>query len=230
MNEKNKNQTSVIRTYRKRSTHYDSSVTLFNLFKPFGFDIPAWRDQAVDALELKRGDVVVDIGCGTGLNFPLLYEAVGPTGKIIGVDLSNTMLDQAHQMIVEQGWQNVELVCSDAAEYRFPTDVDSILSTFALILVPDCGGVVANGCKALRSGGRFSILGMAWPTGWSLHWRYVFFWLRSYGLTGERLEQRPWRTIWNTMDDQLADVIRNRFWYGFFYLTSGTRQLTEDEK
>ena len=47
---------------------------------------------------LKDGDTVVDIGCGTGLNFPLLHRVVGPNGTIIGVDLSETMLAQARHM------------------------------------------------------------------------------------------------------------------------------------
>ncbi len=59
------------------------------------FDITAWRKQAVSALKLKRGDIVVDVGCGTGSNFPLIEEIIGAEGKIIAVDLSQEMLDQA---------------------------------------------------------------------------------------------------------------------------------------
>jgi len=100
----------VTRAYRKRSSRYDRTVSLFNLFGPFGFNIPVWRCEAVRALDLQRGDTVVDIGCGTGLNFPLLQEAIGPEGRIIGVDLSDAMLAQAHRRAVENDWQNVELV------------------------------------------------------------------------------------------------------------------------
>ena len=224
MNRKRSNQQKVIHTYHKRSIHYDTFVRLFDLFSSFGFDITAWRLAAVQALNLKPGDTVVDIGCGTGLNFPILHDVIGPQGKIIAVDLSESMLEQAHQNTIENGLQNVELVCSDAALYQFPADLDGILSTFALILVPDCGRVVFNGCQALRPGGHFSILDMCWPAGWSFNWRHLFFFLRSYGVTLETLQRRPWQTIWRTMEENLLEVARKRFWFGMMYQISGERQ------
>ena len=51
------------------------------------------------ALGLRPGDTVVDIACGTGLNFPLLEEAIGPDGRIVGVDLTDAMLAQAQRRI-----------------------------------------------------------------------------------------------------------------------------------
>jgi ubiquinone/menaquinone biosynthesis C-methylase UbiE len=89
-------------------------VSLFNLFRPFGLDVPGWRREAIQMLDLTRGDMVVDIGCGTGLNFPLLQEVIGSEGKIIGVDLSDAMLDKARRRALENDWKNVELVCMDA--------------------------------------------------------------------------------------------------------------------
>ena len=213
----------IAQTYRKRSACYDSTVSFFNRFRSFGFDIPAWRFTAVQALDLKPGDTAVDLGCGTGLNFPLIQDAINPDGKIIGVDLSDAMLEKARKQNLENGRQNVELVCADAAEYDFPKNVGGILSTFALILMPECCRAVANGCQALRPGGRFSVLDMCWPTGWSLRWWHAFFWLRPYGVTRYTLERRPWKTIWETMDANLTNFTRNRFWFGMMYQASGAR-------
>lgn len=70
------------------------------------------------------GDLVVDIGCGTGLNFPWLQEAVGPQGSIIGVDLTNAMLEQARLRVAKEGWKNIELVQADAASYAFPAQIE----------------------------------------------------------------------------------------------------------
>ena len=215
----------VLQAYEKRSSRYDLNVNVFNLFRPFGFDLPAWRQDAIQALNLKRGNTVVDIGCGTGLNFPFLQEAIGPEGKIIGVDLSASMLEKARQYAVEQGWGNVELVCVDAAQYAFPIRVDSILSTYALILIPECGRVIANGCIALVPGGRFVVLDMAWPANLSLNWRHVLFLLRSYGVTLETLQRRPWQTVWNNMQDRLEDFSMKKLWMGFMYLASGSKPL-----
>jgi demethylmenaquinone methyltransferase/2-methoxy-6-polyprenyl-1,4-benzoquinol methylase len=77
---------AVVETYQQRAPRYNLSVRLFDTFAWFGFDISGWRRQALSALNLKPGDTIVDIGCGTGLNFPLLYQAVTSNGKIIAVD------------------------------------------------------------------------------------------------------------------------------------------------
>jgi ubiquinone/menaquinone biosynthesis C-methylase UbiE len=213
----------VLQAYEKRARRYDHFVSVFDLFRPFGFDIQAWRQDAVQALNLKPGDTVVDIGCGTGLNFPFIQEMIGPEGKIIGVDLSASMLEKAHRYVDGKGWENVELVCSDAAQVAFPDRVSGILSTYALILVPDCGRVIANGCRALAPGRNLVVLDMAWPASLSLRWRYFFFFLRSYGVTLETLQRRPWETIWQTMQNHLMDTSRRKFWYGFMYLAAGRK-------
>ncbi|MCI0519466.1 MAG: hypothetical protein L0Z70_04335, partial [Chloroflexi bacterium] len=72
--------------YSRRAPGYDRAVRFFELFSWMGFSIDRWRRQAVAALALQPGGRVVDIGCGTGLNFPLLVQAVGSEGEIIGVD------------------------------------------------------------------------------------------------------------------------------------------------
>ncbi len=214
----------VLQAYEKRSTQYDRFVNIFDLFRPFGLDIQAWRQDAVHALNLNPGDVVIDIGCGTGLNFPFLQERIGPEGKIIGVDLSASMLEKARQHVEAQGWGNVELVCSDATQFAFPAHVDGILSTYVLILVPECGRVIGNACRALAPGSSLAVLDMAWPARLSLGWRHAFFFLRPYGVTLETLQRRPWETIWEAMQDNLIQTSRRKFWYGFMYLAAGRKQ------
>jgi demethylmenaquinone methyltransferase/2-methoxy-6-polyprenyl-1,4-benzoquinol methylase len=61
------NRMEVKDTYRKRAKNYDFAANLYYLM---GFRINAYRKQAVKALQLQQGDTVVEIGCGTGLNFP----------------------------------------------------------------------------------------------------------------------------------------------------------------
>jgi ubiquinone/menaquinone biosynthesis C-methylase UbiE len=106
-----RSQEQVIDIYRKRARHYDTCGI---------GGLEPWRRRAVNMLGLKHGDLVVDIGCGTGLNFALLQEAIGPEGKIIGVDLTDAMLDQARRRVTDHGWNNVQLVQDDAAKYEFP--------------------------------------------------------------------------------------------------------------
>ena len=204
----------MIDIYRRRAKGYDASGISA---------LRHWREQAVKRLDLQRGDIAVDIGCGTGLNFALLHAAIGPEGKIIGVDLTDAMLDQARQRIAVHGWNNVELVQCDAAQYEFPDQLGGVLSTFALTFVPDCGRVIQNGARALRPGRRWVVLDMAWPAGWPLWLRSALFILPSYGITAEVIKRRPWQTVWGTMEQELADVAHQRFWLGFFYLASGRK-------
>ena len=213
----------VVRTYSKRSKRYDSVVKIFDLFSSMGFDIPAWREAAIRDLHLKPGDTVIDMGCGTGLTFPSLYQKVGPTGRIIGIDISADMLDQAQELVAENGWTNVELTAIDISQYVFPVKADGILSTFALILVPNAGQVVSQACQALKPGGRISLLDMAWPENWSIHWRHAFFWLKPFGVTKDILRQKPWEAVWNEVELNLDEVALKRFWFKMMYFISGVR-------
>jgi demethylmenaquinone methyltransferase/2-methoxy-6-polyprenyl-1,4-benzoquinol methylase len=214
VNDQSEHQKRVIDTYRRQATGYDASGIT---------GLESWRKEAVRTLNLQRGDMVVDIGCGTGLNFALLQEAISSEGQIIGVDLTDAMLDQARQRAAEHGWQNVVLVQSDAAQYEFPERVDGIIAAFALSFVPDCGRVIQNGCRVLEPGRKWVVLDMAWPDGWPLWLRHGLFFLRSWGITADMIHRRPWQMVWQALDQQLVGVERKRFGMGFFYLASGTR-------
>jgi ubiquinone/menaquinone biosynthesis C-methylase UbiE len=206
------NQAHIIDIYRRRAKGYDASGIS---------SLETRRKEAVKLLHVGRGDLVVDVGCGTGLNFALLQEAIGPEGRIIGIDLTDAMLDQARQRVAQHGWKNVELVQSDAAQYAFPARVDGILSTFALTFIPDGARVIQNGCRALAPGRQWVVLDMAWPDGWPQWLRHMLFFLPSYGITADVVQRRPWQTVREAMEQHLADVVRKQFWMGFFYLTSG---------
>jgi ubiquinone/menaquinone biosynthesis C-methylase UbiE len=85
-------------TYQKGARFYDSMVWLYYAA---GMHISLWRRKVVEALALRPGDTVVEIGCGTGLNFALLEQAIGSEGRIIGVDISEAMLERAKVRVAQ---------------------------------------------------------------------------------------------------------------------------------
>jgi demethylmenaquinone methyltransferase/2-methoxy-6-polyprenyl-1,4-benzoquinol methylase len=178
------------------------------------------RKLAVSELRLKRGDLVVDVGCGTGLNFPHLQEVIGVQGKIVGVDFSEAMLNQARLRIDESKWLNVELVQVDAAKYQFPA-ANGIISTLAFTFIPHAADIIRNGALALEAGRSWVVMDMAWPDGLPIWFRNLIPSLSAYGITNEIIEQRPWLEVWNAMNLNLIDVQRRFFWAGFFFIAKG---------
>src|SRR5581483_1127288 len=164
------------------------------------------RLRAVRALGLRPGDSVVDIACGTGLNFPLIEEAIGPEGRIVGVDLTDAMLAQADARIKTNGWSNVSLVQADAAGFDFPPQIDAILSTYALSQVPECAQVIANGAAALSGGGRWVVLDLRLPAN-TPRWlsQLGTATVRPFASIDEWIIRRPWETIRGAMQEELAD-------------------------
>lgn len=117
---------SVEAAYQRYARKYDRAVKLYRLID---LHLERYRERAVEQLRLKPGDCVLDLGCGTGLSFPLLIQHIGAEGRLIGVDLSSEMLACAQGRIDRAGWSNVELVESDIVEYDFPENVNGVLST-----------------------------------------------------------------------------------------------------
>lgn len=207
----------IVDIYRKRGKHYDITANLYYLV---GFREWAYRKKAVQELNLKAGDTVVEIGCGTGLNFPQLQQAVGPEGKIIGVDLTDAMLDRARNRVEENGWPNVELVQSDAAGFQFPEKVDGIISTFAITLVPEFDAVVHRGCRALKPGKRWVILDFKMPSGkLSLLAPLAILITRPFGVTKDLAARHPWESI----NKYLRNTSLEELYLGFAYIAQGER-------
>lgn len=116
------------------------------------------RRLAIENLGLRAGERVLDVGCGTGPNFEVLRDAVGPEGRVVGVDFSPGMVQQAEARITEHGWKNVEVVRADASRVRLDGETyDAAIATFSLSAVADVPGAIENVYTALRPGGRFFV-------------------------------------------------------------------------
>ncbi len=103
------------------------------------------RAGCVRALDLEPGDTVVEFGCGPGVNVPALREAVGPTGRVVGVDVTGAMLDRARGLAERRGWENVAFVRGDATDPPVRS-ADAVLATFVTSLFSDPYAVVSDWC------------------------------------------------------------------------------------
>jgi len=211
----------LIATYRKKAKHYDVTS---RLYPAPGYPQRTQRRTAVEALGLRPGDSVIDIACGTGLNFPLIEALIGPTGRIVGVDLTDAMLAEAQQRIDANGWSNVSLVQADAAEFEFPAGVDAILSTYALSQVPECAAVIAHGAAALSDGGRWVVLDLKVP-GNTPRWliQLGIATAGRFGSLEDWVMRGPWDAIRVAMQEALTDTAWTELFFGTAFLAVGSR-------
>src|SRR5262245_30380058 len=115
---------------------YNRLAPVYRIFEVLFALPPGIRAQAVAQLGLQPGDHVLEIGCGTGRNLPLLRQALGAGGRITGVDLSEGMLAQARRTCRRQGWDNVTLLRREATEYRLPEPVQGVLFSLSYAVIP----------------------------------------------------------------------------------------------
>ena len=142
---------SIAAFYGDNAALYDRIATL----PPVG----RWRARAVTALDLDPGDTVVEMGCGTGANLPYLRAAVGPSGRVVGVDLTGPLLERARDRIARKGWTNVHAVQGDATAPPVEA-ADGLLATFVVGLLADPAAAVGDWCDvvAAAGGGRLALV------------------------------------------------------------------------
>jgi phosphatidylethanolamine/phosphatidyl-N-methylethanolamine N-methyltransferase len=113
------------------------------------------RVAAVKLLEIKPGDLVLEVGIGTGLNLPLYPREC----QLVGIDLSRQMLKKAQAKVEEFGLDNVTLKVMDASRLEFPDrHFDHVLATYVISAVPDPLQVLREIKRVCKTGGHIVIL------------------------------------------------------------------------
>ena len=201
--------------YQAGAKHYDFTTVLFRLV---GLRMGAYRLQAINKLALKKGDFVIELGCGTGLNFPSLMQRIGHEGKLIGVDLTPGMLDLAQSRVNKFGWDNVELVQSDIAAYTFPEGVNGVLSTGLFGYISEYDQVIKSASQSLLPGGHLSILDGKQPENLpSWLFKIVLKLGKPFGYNTDYFNVRPWESVEHYLEKTTFETMYG----GMIYISSG---------
>lgn len=174
----------AIARYREHAAGYDASARR---------SMPA-RLRTIERLSLGAGDVVLDVGCGTGLSFAPILERIGPSGKLLGVELSPEMIGLARERCDREGWRNVILLESTIEDAPLGETFDAVLF--------HCAHDVLRSLRALerifamtRPGARVAAAGMKLGPWWAAPLNpLVRQRARPYMTTFEGLE-RPWSLL-----------------------------------
>ena len=121
-------------------------------------ELRAHHEHLRAAYGISPGDEVLDVGCGTGLTTREAARAAAP-GRVVGVDVSERMLERARRLTAGEGLDNVRYELGDAQVHRFdPAGFDVAISRFGTMFFSDPAAAFANIATALRPGARLVLL------------------------------------------------------------------------
>ena len=197
---------------------------LSGLVRPFpDFDlsfIKPVRMRATALLELSAGARVLDAGCGSGGSFPYLVRAVGPAGRVVGIELSPSSGSHATRRAEKNGWQNVEVVVSRAEDVCLGGRYDGLL----MFAAPDVYASKASldrlvpylgeGARIVFFGGKRSTRRFGWLINGLLNLALTKFSLP----TTPGLELEPWSQV----AERVRDLKVEEYFHGWMFLASGT--------
>ena len=138
----------VAEEFNRAAARYDDSP----LVRSYQYRVQA---LVVDSLDIKKGMNVLDLGCGTGWATLEIASRLEGTGKVVGLDLSEGMIEQARQKLPRFRYDNVEFVLQSAGSLNYAGSFDYVISTSAFHHFADREKVFSNVWKSLTRGGTF---------------------------------------------------------------------------
>jgi demethylmenaquinone methyltransferase/2-methoxy-6-polyprenyl-1,4-benzoquinol methylase len=176
------------------------------------------RDHAIEVLRPNPGDTVLDLACGTGLNFSHINERIGLQGRVIGLDFTRPMLKRARRRAARNRWQNIGLVEGDATRLPLAGEsFDAVLCSYAMAIIPDYRRAIAEAARVLKPGGRLVLLEP--KRGTALWARALTPLVALSGVGVVHLDRRAWEEL----PGPLEDVSRRDYLGGLVYIASGTK-------
>ncbi|MFQ6057454.1 MAG: class I SAM-dependent methyltransferase [Anaerolineae bacterium] len=180
MNSKNDRILRVHRTRAQAKESYDRISRFYDYFA--GVFEKKYRSMALERLNIKRGETVLEIGFGTGHCLKQIAESVGENGKVYGIDISSGMLEVSKQRLEEAGLlDRVELQCEDALKMPYEGDkFDAVFMSFTLELfdTPEIPKVLSEIKRVLKPNGRLGVVSMSKEDGDSILLR-LYEWMHK---------------------------------------------------
>jgi ubiquinone/menaquinone biosynthesis C-methylase UbiE len=196
---------------------------LIRLMRPspdfdFSFIKPV-RQRAVDLLNLKPGDRVLDVGCGPGGSFPFLVHAVGRMGQVVGVEISPDISQLASRRIAKNQWKNIEVVQAAAQDVPLTGTFDGLVM-FAAADVYASEPALENILPHLKDNARVAAFGAKLSSNGLGRIFNPFFKLLfqlSFSTT-PRPDYEPWRILAKHVDGLVVE----EYFFGLMFLASGS--------
>ncbi|MBV6449922.1 MAG: Aklanonic acid methyltransferase DnrC [Anaerolineales bacterium] len=142
------NKTKATKTYNAAADYYDNPANTF--WSRFG-------RGTIERLKLQTGDQVLDVCCGSGASAIPAAEKVGANGFVLGVDLSERLLELARAKAKNQGLQNIEFHIGDMLDLHLPAKFDAVVCVFGIFFVEDTSEAVRSLWQLVRPGGQLAI-------------------------------------------------------------------------
>lgn len=137
----------IVAAYSAAADHFDG--------------LPFWHHfgrRTIERLHLPAGARVLDLCCGTGASALPAAERVGPTGHVVGVDLTPALVAQARVAAAARGYANIEFRVADVTALEVaPGILDAVVSVFGLFFLDDMAGALARAWSWLAPGGQLAI-------------------------------------------------------------------------
>lgn len=156
----------ILRVYRTKAQAkegYDRMSRFYDYFE--GIFVRKYRNSALKRLNIEKGEIVLEIGFGTGHCLKQMAESVGENGKVYGIDISSGMMEVSRKRIEKAGLlDKVELNCGDASKMPYEDDkFDAVFMSFTLELfdTPEIPEVLNEIKRVLKTNGRIGVVGMS---------------------------------------------------------------------
>lgn len=184
------------------------------------FFIKSLRQKAVGLLNLKQGDRVLDMGCGSGASFPYLIHAVGSSGEVLGVEISPAFAINAKRRVEKNKWGNVHVIEAAAQTVR-PTGMFDGLLMMAAPDVYASEEALENIFPHLKENARVVIFGAKTShnrLGRILNPLLQMVFSKFSLPTTPRLDDEPWQMLAKRVDKLTID----EYFFGLMFLASGS--------